>query len=370
MKNPATLKSLIGLSLASITAPALSAPPQMGANYHYGGWTVNNGVIDTTASCSAAGVTSCKALATDNGFLQEEVRLDNGQKYIRLIMTESGVTGDPSLSGAAANLEFASEGFTTFLTNTECNAVAGSLPNTFQDCQGVAIKQDVRELASGFDSTAEIQRNFAKSNEPNLADKFNIKLNQSIDTIDATTGLAFQTGFDYTEYSYWECTIAGTCNNTLQIGKRMDLSSTIFLDPLDGTKKQEFRQIEADGWAGRQSGGWFQSTPVVDTNGLNESVTLGGRTINGVTTGAPTVFSWNSSSSGGGGWGGWGGGSGVANTIKSTWVASNLIDGFDYQNFTLNGTSDNQVLLDPAGANGDIIDPFTWAPSMGPQPAF
>lgn len=366
MTNPAYPKSLIGLTLAVIASPALSAPPQMGANYNYGGWIVANGVIDTTASCTAAGVTACKELVADNGFLQEEVRLDDGQKFIRIIMTEPGATGDPALSGAAADLEFANEGFTTFLTNSECSSIAGTLPNNFNDCQGVAIKQDVRELASGFESTAKVQRNFSKSNEANLADAFNLQLTQSIDTIDAVTGLAFKTGFDYTQYSYWECTIAGTCNNTLQIGKSMHQSSTIYLDPFDPTKKQEFRQVDADGWAGRQSGGFFQSTPVVDTAGATESVTLGGRTVNGVTTGTPTTFSWNSSSGGGWGWGG----SGVANAIKSTWVASNVIDGFDYQNFTLNGASDNQVLLDPAGANGDLIDPFVWTPSMGTQPVF
>lgn len=360
MMNPASRKSLLCLALVLISAPAFSAPPQMGANYNYGGWTVTNGVIDTTASCNSAGVTSCTELVADNGFLQEEVRLDNGQKYIRLIMTEPGVTGDPSLSGASANLEFANEGFTTYLTNSECNAVAGTLPNTFQDCQGVAIKQDIRDLAAGFETTAVVQRDFAKSNEtPSLPDMFNIKLSQTIDTIDATTGLGFQTGFDYTQYTYWECQISGNCNNNLQIGKSVAQSSTVYLDPFDATKKQEFRQIDANGWAGRQNG-FFQSTPVVDTAGATESVTLGGRTVNGVTTGTPTTFNWNS-------------GSGffkTANAIKSTWVASNVVDGFDYQNFTLNGNSANQVLLDPAGQNGDLIDPFAWTPSMGVQPTF
>ncbi len=191
------------------------------------------------------------------------------------------------------------------------------------------------------------------------------------------TGLAFTTGFDYTEYSYWECTIAGTCNNTALIGKTMALNSTVFLDPFDATKKQEFRQIDKSGWKGRQSGGFFASGPVVDTNGVTETVALGGKTINGVTTGAATNFSWNSSSGGGGGgWGGWwGGGSKVANSLKSTWLASNVVDGFDYQSLVLTNpttgtSSDSQLLLDFQGLNGDLLDPFAWAPSMGTQPVF
>ena len=366
----------VSILAALSTIPAFAAPPQMGAGYNYGGWTVTNGVIDTTASCTAPGVTSCKTLSRDDGFLQEEVLLDNGQHYIRLIMTDGGVTGDPKLAGASANLEFASEGFTPFLTNSECNAVAGTLPNNFQDCQGLAVKQDIRDLASGFENTAIVQRNFSKSNEPNLADQFNIKLSQTIDTIDAATGLAFNNGFDYTEYSYWECAISGSCNNSTLIGKTLALRSTVFLDPLDATRKQVFRQLDMSGWKGRQTGGFFRSAPIVDTGGATDSITLGGRTVNGQTTGTPTTFSWNSAPSGGG-WGGWGGGgTKVAHAIKTTWVASNLIDGFDYQNFTLTDgssgatTSASQSLLDTQGLLGNVVDPFAWAPSMGPQPTF
>ncbi len=371
-------RGLLSCLLATVSLGAVAAPPQMGGNYNYGGWTVTNGVIDTTASCTAAGVTSCKTLSQDDGFLQEEVLLDNGQHYIRIIMTDFGATGDPRLAGAAANLAFASEGFTPFLTNTECSAIAGTLPNNFQDCQGLAVKQDIRDLAGGFENTAIVQRNFSKSNEPNLADEFNIKLSQTIDTIDSATGLAFNDGFDYTEYSYWECTISGSCNNNTPIGKKLGLRSTVFLDPLDATRKQAFRQVDLSGWQGRQSGGFFKSGPVVDTGGATESITLGGRIVDGRTTGTPTIFSWNSSpSSGGGGWGGWwGGGSKVAHSVKTTWIASNLIDGFDYQNFTLTDgssgttTSASQTLLDAQGLLGDVVDPFAWAPSLGPRPTF
>lgn len=361
-------KASLALSLLFPSIVAFAAPPQLGTNYNYAGWQVNNGVIDTTASCTAPGVTSCRILSQDNGFLQEEVLLDNGQHFIRLIMTEADVSGDPSLSGAAANLEFASEGFTPFLTNQDCNAIAGSLPNNFQDCQGLALKQDIRDLAAGFESTAVVQRNFAKSVEPNLADQFNIELAQSIDEIDPFTGLQFNTGFNYTEYAYWECSISGSCNGGVQIGKKTALSSTIFLDPFDATKKQEFRQIDKSGWQGRQSGGFFASGPVVDTHGVTETAFLGGRTVNAVTTGAATTFSWNSS-------GASGGGAKVANAIKSTWIASNVVDGFDYQSLQLTkpgtGTvADKQLLLDFQGLNGNLLDPFAWTASMGAQPQF
>ena len=362
MKNLASMKSHIGLVLTAISTTAFAAPPQMGSNYNYGGWTVNNGVVDTSISCSASGVAQCKPLSSDNGFLQEEVQLSDGQKFIRIIMTDPGATGDPTLSGASADLKFASEGFTTYLSSGDCNAIAGSLPNNFQDCQGVAIKQDVRDLTKGFESTAVVQRNFAKSNEaPNLDNMFNILLSQTIDTVDSNTGLAFQSGFNYKEYSYWECQISGDCSNSQQIGKSMSQSSTIYLDPTDNTKKQKFYQVKADGWAGRQSGGYYQSTPVVNTGGATESVTIGGRTINGVTTGTPTTFSWNS----GGGFGG-----GTANAIETTWIGADLVDSFDYQSVKVNGSSDSQILLDPLGSYGTPTNPFDWAPSMGPQPTF
>ena len=75
------------------------------------------------------------------------------------------------------------------LRSRACRTATNRGQLSLQDCQGVAIKQDVRELASGFETTAEVQRDFAKSNEPNLADQFNLKLSQTIDTVDATTGL-------------------------------------------------------------------------------------------------------------------------------------------------------------------------------------
>jgi len=336
----------------------------MGAAYNYDGWKVTGGVIDSSASCTAPGVSSCKTLSQDNGFLQEEVLLDNGQHYIRVLMSEANATGDPALSGTSANLAFATETFTPFLTNSECSSIAGTLPNGFQDCQGLAAKQVVRDLAAGFESTAIVQRNFPKSlSEPNLDGAFNIDLSQTINSIVPATGLAFLSGFDYSQYTSWECGISGSCSGGTEIGKKMDLSETVFLDPFDATKKQEFRQGLRDGWKGRQSGGWFKSDPIVAT----DSLSLGGRTINGTTTGTPTSFSWSDTS----------GFSKKANSIKTTWVASNLVDGFNYQDFTLNDgttvTSDKELLLDTQGQSGALLDPFSWPSNpanFGPKPVF
>ncbi len=367
-------RQLITASCISLwSLAAVAVPPQMGAGYNYDGWTVSGGTIDSSASCTAPGVSACKTLSQDKGFLQEEVFLDNGQHYIRVLMTEPNATGDPALNGNSANLSFATETFTPFLTNSECSSIAGTLPNGFQDCQGLAAKQVVRDLTTGFESTATVQRNFPKSlAEPNLDGAFNIELSQTIDTIDPATGLAFKSGFDYTQYTAWECDISGTCANSTEIGKKMDISETVFMDPLDATKKQEFRQGVRTGWKGRQSGGFFKSAPIVAT----DSVVLGGRTINGITTGTPTSLSWTDTASGGGGWG-WGGGSKKANDIKTTWIASNVVDGFNYQDFSLNdGTtlsSDKALLLDMQGLGGAPLDPFTWTTdpaNLGPKPVF
>ena len=354
------LVSLLWLGVMATCGPVQADPPQLGANYNYDGWTVTNGVIDSTPSCSAAGVT-CKVLSQDDGFLQEKVILDNGQHYIRVLMTDPGATGDPTLTGASADLAFASETFTAFYTNAECTA-AGINP---QDCQGLAAKQVVRDLASDFESTAIVQRNFAKSFASTTDGQFNIDLDQVIDTVDPGTGLVFKSGFHYTQWTYWECDPSGNCNGSTPIGSALDLSEAVFTDPLDATKKEEFRQHVREGWKGRQSGGWFSSDPVVVT----DSVTIGGRTINGATTGTPTTFSWSDTS------GGWGGA--VANDIKTTWVAANTVDGFVYQSFELTDgstsvtTSDNELMLDMQGLTGTPLDPFDWtAPNFGPAPVF
>jgi len=354
--------SLFLLALwAILPQPAMAVPPDLtGAGYNYDGWTVTAGVIDSSASCSAPGVT-CKTLSQDNGFLQEEVRLDNGQHYIRVLMTEPDATGDPTLTGNAADLAFTTETFTAFYTNTECSSVL--LPNPGQDCQGLAAKQVVRDLTSDFESTAIVQRNFAKSFAANADGQFNVDLNQVIDTTDVATGLAFKSAFHYTEWSYWECNISGNCNGSTEIGSLMDLSETVFTDALDPTKKEEFRQHLRKGWKGRQSGGWAGSAPVV----VSDSVAIGGRTINGIASGTPTTFSWSDTA-------GW---ASVANDIKTTWVASNTVDGFAYQDFTLTDgstsvtTSDSELMLDMQGITGTPLDPFDWSvANFGAAPVF
>ena len=138
----------------------------------------------------------------------------------------------------------------------------------------------------------------------------------------------------------------------------MDLSETVFLDPFDATKKQACRQSLRDSWRG-----WFKSAPIVAT----DSLSLGGRTINGTTTGTPTNFSWLDTS----------GFSKKANSIKTTWVAFNVVDGFNYQDFTLDDgttvTSDKELLLDTQGLSGALLDPFGWPSNpanLGPKPVF
>jgi len=104
---------------------------------------------------------------------------------------------------------------------------------------------------------------------------------------------------------------------------------------------------------------------VVNTGGANEGVAIGGKTINGTTTGTPTNFSWNSKPSF----------TEQASDIKTTWVASNAFVGFDYQSFTLTDpfnvtTTDQEILLDMQGNTDDPLDPFEWASSIGAQPCF
>jgi len=231
------------LSLSNITS---AAPPLA-----YDAWTVTGGVIDATPLCT--GDITCKTLSSDDGFLQQEVsNAATGTKYIRILMTEQGgVDGDAALSGASADLAFTTETYTPFLSNSECStAVAngGEIAN-FQDCQGVAVKQVIRDLGRNFESIAELQRNFAKTAEGNTVDMFNIDLAQSI------TDVEFIADFAKTSYTWWECGPGG-CNGNDVIGGKLDINQDVLSgEPGDTTTKQQFAHRVREGWQGCQSGG-------------------------------------------------------------------------------------------------------------------
>lgn len=329
-----------GLLIAA--TQVIAAPPMA-----YDAWTITAGAIDANALCT--GDISCKTLSSDDGFLQQQVSNSaTGTKYIRVIMTDAGgVSGDPTLTGASADLAFATETYTPYLTNSECNtavSIGTEIANP-QDCQGIAAKQVVRDLSRNFESIADIQRNFAKSAEGNTVDMYNVDLYQSISEAD------FFTDFTKTNYSYWECGFSG-CNNNTVIGGRLDINAEVLTgDPGDTTTKQKFAHRVREGWQGRQSGGWFMSDPVTTPG----SLTLGGVTVDY-------------------GQGGGGFGPAPADDIVMTWLAENN-NGFAYQSVeNLSGTSttgnnfaEERLLIninDPSGPPvGTVIDPFDWDPT-------
>lgn len=347
--NTVNLRTPLGIFPFLVSVPLWAAPP-----IGYDGWSVTAGTIDAAASCG--GAWTCKTLSADNGFLQQEVS-DGTQRFVRIIMTDPDANGDPALSGAVADLAYTNETYTPLYTNSDCNAIPDP-----QDCQGMAGKAVVRDLALDFELVAALQRNFAKSNEATLDGMYNIDIMQTTDTIDPNSGLAFFDQFKYRDWSYWECTVAGSCNNSVKIGSSMDLSQDIATDPLDASRKQVFEQRKRDGWQGRQSGGWYLSGPVVDTGGATLSLDLGGTT-------SPVLY--NSQS----------GFSDYANTLETVYLASNTeLDGFVSQSVSHEGfdgttagvsASAARMELDPEGRLNMPLDPFAWDPaSFGSQPTF
>ncbi len=335
-KKRCVIPSGLLLLLVLISGVVLAGPPVA-----YDGWTIGPGtidgqafaagVIDTSASCNAPGI-SCRTLAQGDGFLQEEIN-DGSRTFFRVILTEQGAMGDPSLSGANAELSFIAETYTPFATtgDTACSGQAA------QDCQGLAAKHVVRDLSEGFETTALIQRNFAKSNATDLDGMYNIDISQTLDITDST-GLAFRDSFAYRNWTSWECTGGGgsfTCSNTLPvIGYELRSSQTVYTGI---GEKQAFSHIASAGYKGRQAGGFFMSEPVRSVNG---QLTLDGTTV-----------PWNRT-----------------DDINTTWVGANTMSNFAFQSVqnTTTSSSASQSQLD-----GSLLDPFAWdLDAFGGQPTF
>ncbi len=297
--------------LASLAAPDLvMAASPVG----YDGWSVTNGNIDTTASCT--GVT-CTTLTADNGFLQQEV--DTGTyKYIRLILTDPGASGNPT------QLAYTSESLIPF-------AVAGA---GFQ--QGLAAKQVIRDAADGFESIAEVQKaDFKRLGSATPADMFNIRLSQT--TAQATT----TSSFNYVNY-----TASGFPDTNTVIGHKTDITFSVLTgDPGDTTKKTVFDYRERAGRDGQGN---------VFFGGSNPISTAGSTTLNG------TTVSWADTSA-----------------VSSTWIAQSDVlkagaAGFVYQgaaNLTTSATANEFALDVPEPAS-----PFDWnattTANFGPAPTF
>ena len=325
----------------SISFNAQAVPP-----IAYDGWTVTSGTIDASSLCT--GTITCTTLSSEDGFLQQKV-VDSATntKYIRMIMTEPGQTGDPALTGVSADLEYTYETYTPVLTNDECNSAI--VTNFGQDCQGVAAKMVIREVAEDFESVAELQRNFPKGLDyPNYADMYNMKLSQVLGSVDPDFG----SDFLFIKYSKWECGIGGGgCGGYGEVGHILDINQDVFTGDTDtgDTAREAFAYREMGGFVGRDNVGctfFNQCDPMLTAS----SMTLGGNAVN-----------W-----------------GTSDYISTTWMAETSNDGaqngINYQTVENRTTSASAferslAFLDLAGpAAGTVIDPFDWDANFGSQP--
>jgi len=267
MKQLGSFKYYLGFPLLCMAGTVFAAPP-----VNYDGWSATGGTIDTTTSCSTAGIT-CTTQVEDNGFLIEKVETPD-YTYMRYVVT------DPNATGATADLDFAAETF---------------IPFAFQGdgiSQGIAAKQVIREAASGFESSAELQRAMMRFSDPAMItfgdpipatvadDMYTIKLSQTIS--DPTNGYADT--FDFTGYTAFATAPNLNPDSDTTIGSIMDITQRVdigeAIDP--ASKQQYFEQKRRAGVSGNTvtepfpSNGYFvEGTPLSTANNL----TLNGTNI-------------------------------------------------------------------------------------------
>lgn len=327
--NPITVAAMAA-SLAPVVA--FGAPP-----VPYGGWSATNGAIDTTASCSGAGIT-CNTLTEGNGMIQQQITTPD-YEYIRLIVV------DPTATGSAGDLAFLSESVIPFALNNDGVS------------QGLASQQIVRDSAGGLESVAEIQTGHMKFNNPALRNVFdqsfgqdttaeerwNTRLSQTLNQGDLSSS------FDFTNYTQFATGQAATPDTSEVIGFKLDMDQILTLtDPnsTDPAPTQNFVQRQRGGVQGNSTftfpggAGYLAGEPITPAG----TMTLGGTTV-----------AWAQ-----------------GDTVKTTFLnqggtpGANIgLVGFTYQGVQnlSNDTQSSQFLF------GDADSPFGWdSDTFGPMP--
>ncbi len=271
MKQLGSFKYFFGLPLLCMAGSAFANPPLVNFN----GWSANAGAIDTTASCSAAGIT-CTTQVQDNGFLIEKVETAD-YTYLRFVIT------DPNATGATSDLEFSAETFLPFAFNAGPTAGIS---------QGISSLQVIREAATGFESTAELQRSMMRLENPAMIDNttvleptppedmYSIKLSQTI--TDEENGYADT--FDYLGYTAFATLPNMNPDSDVTIGRAMEITQQVAIgesnDP--SATKQTFQQKRRMGVSGNSIANPFSNTNYfVEGNPLSSanSMTLGDATV-------------------------------------------------------------------------------------------
>ena len=321
---------------SSLFVLVLSSPTVFAAApVAYDGWSVVGGTIDTTASCTAPGV-SCTNLVSDPGMVYEEVT-SGGSKFLRLILT------DQTASGAPNQLSFTTE---TFIPYAQLSDPLP--PGSIAHYQGIAAKQVVRDSVDGFEGVTEIQRaNMRQLGSTGADDMFTIKLNQNFANPEISSAFAHTS---YTQFSSGGTTI----DSDQVIGRITDIQQSNDVGGTDNPgASQLFVQRTRDGVKGNSTftfpGGYFVSAPITTAGSMNVSAAS-------AVPGAPVT--WINKAD-----------------ISTTWIVqdSNVstVPGIAiaYQNVKNNDALTEDVMREfdaPVGT----ADPFAWEVNFGTAPTF
>lgn len=189
MRNVLKALSSAGSLALVLSGTAMAA----GAPGGFDNWTVNaTGVISATATgiCTTAG-TVCTSVVNGDGFLQQQVTLSDGTRYIRTMIAE----GFDTAGGSLANLKFASEDFVR---------MGGA-------AQGLASKMNIKEdvlspmgtaaasIDTGFGAGATILTGWGVNNVLNSAEAvLTLGLSDKGTTNTVAEGNEFLTSFSVT----------------------------------------------------------------------------------------------------------------------------------------------------------------------------
>lgn len=239
MKQLSSFKYFLGLPLLCVAGSTLANPPSVNFN----GWNANAGVIDTTVSCSTAGIT-CTTQVQDDGFLIEKIETAD-YTYLRFVVT------DPNATGATSDLAFAAETFVPFAFNS--GPTAGMT-------QGISSLQVIRETATGFESSAELQRSMMRLSNPAMRtntdildptppeDMYSLKLSQTI--TDPDNG--YVDTFDLVQYTAFATAPNLNPDSDVVIGQAIDITQRVDIgeDADPAAKQQYFQQNQRKGVSG------------------------------------------------------------------------------------------------------------------------
>ncbi len=277
----------------------------------FDGWTVNNGVIDTSASCS--GPVSCTTLAEDDGFIQQQVTTAHGT-FTRTIITDAGATGD------ASTLGFADESFIPMDNPTGID---------------IDFKQNIRDIQNGFDSVTEFSRNSFVDPQGNFINIAEMNIAQSINGAD---------GFS-NDFALYQNTTDINEGATTYFGKMVDIDQQI---PL-GDAANPFAAEEM--FIYRERGGFAGSfDEATQTLQLAPLTSPGQMTLNDTVTWAE------------------------GERIATTWIAykdrNRDQSGFNYQSVKNLDQLTGSEIIAMSLPSDEIIDPFAWdVANLGPAPS-